>query len=55
MALGAEQPVHAMLSWMLQRSAEPHFADDVLVFWLQREAETAASVADAAPRVQAEA
>lgn len=54
-ALGAEQPVHALLSWMLQRSAEPRFEDDVLVFWLQREAETAASAVDAAPRAQPEA
>ena len=35
-ALHAEQPVHALLSWLLRRSGEPTFADDVLVFWLQR-------------------
>ena len=35
-ALHAEQPVHSLLSWLLRRSQEPHFADDVLVFWLQR-------------------
>ena len=37
-ALRAEQPVHALLSWLLGRSQEPHFDDDVLVFWLQRAA-----------------
>ena len=35
-ALGAERPVHELLSWLLQRSQDPHFADDVLVFWLHR-------------------
>ncbi|MGB3544219.1 PP2C family protein-serine/threonine phosphatase [Rubrivirga sp.] len=35
-ALGAQQPVHALLSWLLQRSQDPQFEDDVLVFWLQR-------------------
>ncbi len=35
-SLTAEQPVHAMLAAMLGRSAVAEFADDVLVFWLQR-------------------
>ena len=35
-ALHADQPVRSLLSWLLGRSQEPHFADDVLVFWLQR-------------------
>jgi len=41
-ALGAQaarttdQPVHSLLSWLLRRSEEPQFGDDVLVFWLQR-------------------
>lgn len=38
----ADQPVHALLSWMLRNSAEQQFADDVLVFWLARAAETPA-------------
>ena len=38
-ALHAEQPVHSLLSWLLRRSEEKSFADDVLVFWLQRMAE----------------
>ena len=37
-ALAAEQPVKTMLETMLNRSAEAIFADDVLVFWLQRNA-----------------
>ncbi len=40
-ALATDAPVHALLSWLLQRSDKPHFDDDVLVFWLQREAEQA--------------
>ena len=40
-SLHAEQPVHSLLSWLLRRSQEPHFADDVLVFWLQRMADHA--------------
>ncbi len=30
------QPVEHMLESILSRSAAPHFADDILVFWLQR-------------------
>ncbi len=41
-ALGQAQPVQALLTWMLARSQAPRFDDDVLVFWLQREAEGAA-------------
>ncbi len=44
-ALQEEQPVHALLSWLLRRSQEPHFGDDVLVFWLQRAAELQAQAA----------
>lgn len=36
--LTAERPVHLMLETMLSRSAVAEFADDVLVFWLQRNA-----------------
>ncbi|MEM1042811.1 MAG: SpoIIE family protein phosphatase [Bacteroidota bacterium] len=36
-ALSAEQPVQALLKTMLRRSAEPRFADDILVFWLERQ------------------
>ena len=36
-ALESDRPVHALLSWLLHRSEEPRFEDDVLVFWLQRE------------------
>lgn len=32
------QPVRGLLERMLAASAEPRFADDVLVFWLQRQA-----------------
>jgi len=35
-ALQHEQPIKTLLGAMLSRSAEPRFADDVLVFWLQR-------------------
>jgi phosphoserine phosphatase RsbU/P len=35
-ALRSDQPVHTMLKLLLQRSAEPRFSDDILVFWLQR-------------------
>ncbi len=52
-ALGTEQPVHTLLSWMLQRSAERHFADDVLVFWLQRQAEAVVPDAPATPPAEA--
>ena len=41
-ALETDTPVHTLLSWLLRRSEKPHFDDDVLVFWLQREAEAAA-------------
>lgn len=41
-ALGQREPVQALLTWMLARSQAPRFDDDVLVFWLQREAEGAA-------------
>ncbi|MDT0632182.1 SpoIIE family protein phosphatase [Rubrivirga sp. S365] len=50
-ALGAQaalengRPVHALLSWLLRRSEVPRFEDDVLVFWLQREADRAAKAA----------
>lgn len=37
-ALDAEQPVRTLLNGLLARSAEPRFADDILVFWLQRQA-----------------
>ncbi|HYE94576.1 MAG TPA: SpoIIE family protein phosphatase [Rubricoccaceae bacterium] len=37
-ALRTDQPLRTLLQGMLQRSAEPRFADDVLVFWLQRRA-----------------
>ncbi len=37
-ALRAEQPVQALLKTLLRRSAEPRFADDILVFWLERQA-----------------
>ena len=40
-ALETDVPVHTLLSWLLRRSEKPHFDDDVLVFWLQREAEAA--------------
>ena len=36
-ALNAEQPVHTLLKGLLGRSAENRFADDILVFWLQRQ------------------
>lgn len=35
-ALHAEQPVHMLIEGLLHRSAESRFADDILVFWLQR-------------------
>ena len=38
-ALQAEQPIKVLLETMLHRSSEPRFADDVLAFWLQREAD----------------
>lgn len=37
-ALRTEQPVRTLLSWLLQRSETPQFDDDVLVFWLERQA-----------------
>lgn len=37
-ALDSEQPVHGLLKGLLQRSVEPRFSDDILVFWLQRQA-----------------
>ncbi len=37
-ALLSDQPVHTLLSWLLERSEAPRFDDDVLVFWLQRKA-----------------
>ncbi|HIG75346.1 MAG TPA: fused response regulator/phosphatase [Bacteroidetes bacterium] len=40
-----DQPIKSLLSWMLQRSQNPKFEDDVLVFWLQRMAATAAKAA----------
>ncbi len=51
-ALGAEQPVHALLSWMLQRSQAKNFADDVLAFWLQRQADPVASASTAGPAAE---
>ncbi len=44
-ALATDAPVHTLLSWLLRRSEKPHFDDDVLVFWLQREAEAASRTA----------
>ena len=44
-ALETQTPVHTLLSWLLRRSEKPHFDDDVLVFWLQREAEAARKAA----------
>ncbi|WP_412063528.1 PP2C family protein-serine/threonine phosphatase [Rubrivirga sp. IMCC45206] len=44
-ALRADQPAHSLLSWLLRRSEQPTFDDDVLVFWLQRHAEAAARAA----------
>ena len=44
-ALESPRPVHELLSWLLRRSEEPRFEDDVLVFWLQREAARAAKAA----------
>jgi phosphoserine phosphatase RsbU/P len=35
-ALRSEDPVHHMLRLLLQRSGEPRFTDDILVFWLYR-------------------
>ena len=40
-ARDSDAPVHTLLSWLLRRCQKPHFDDDVLVFWLQREAEAA--------------
>ena len=37
-ALPSEQPIKTLLESMLSRSARAAFADDVLVFWLQRDA-----------------
>lgn len=37
-AYGQPDPVHALLDHLLQKSPEDHFKDDILVFWLQREA-----------------
>ncbi|MDX1418807.1 MAG: SpoIIE family protein phosphatase [Rubricoccaceae bacterium] len=34
----AEQPIKALLETMLARSEEPRFCDDILVFWLERQA-----------------
>lgn len=48
-ALKTEQPVHALLKGLLSRSAEPRFADDILVFWLQRLPASLPSPAPAAP------
>ncbi len=44
-ALASETPVETLMSWMLGRSQQPSFDDDVLVFWLQR---YAAQIAKAA-------
>ena len=44
-ALETDVPVHTLLSWLLRRSEKPSFDDDVLVFWLQREAAMAAAKA----------
>ena len=44
-ALATDTPVHTLLSWLLRRSEKPAFDDDVLVFWLQREAAAAARAA----------
>ena len=47
-ALLSDKPVHTLLSWLLRRSEEPRFADDVLVFWLQREGTAPVGVPEAA-------
>ncbi|NNF57469.1 MAG: SpoIIE family protein phosphatase [Rhodothermaceae bacterium] len=38
-ALQAPQPIKMLLESMLERSADAHFADDILAFWLQRDAD----------------
>jgi DNA-binding response OmpR family regulator len=40
-ALSSDRPVQDLLSWLLRRSEAPRFDDDVLVFWLERQAEAA--------------
>ena len=45
-ALASDEPVHTLLSWLLRRSEAPRFDDDVLVFWLQRQAEAHAAPAE---------
>lgn len=52
-ALNAEQPVHTLLKGLLSRSAENRFADDVLVFWLQRQAAGHPAIAPPAPSAEA--
>ncbi len=47
-ALSAEQPVQTLLKTLLRESAEPRFADDILVFWLEREAVSESAQAPAA-------
>ena len=44
-ALASDAPVETLMTWMLQRSQQPRFDDDVLVFWLQRHAERLAKAA----------
>ena len=41
-ALGTPQPTQALLDRLLEQSAQPQFADDVLVFWLERLGERSA-------------
>jgi sigma-B regulation protein RsbU (phosphoserine phosphatase) len=40
-ALGSEKPVRNLLSWLLARSEQPRFEDDILVFWLERDIDAA--------------
>jgi phosphoserine phosphatase RsbU/P len=54
-ALNTEQPVHTMLRLLLQRSQEPRFGDDILVFWLQRMAVEQGAASSPAPPTHAEA
>ena len=37
-SLATPQPMHGMLKELLRRSIEPRFGDDILVFWLERQA-----------------
>ncbi|CAN5576302.1 hypothetical protein BH23BAC4_BH23BAC4_08880 [soil metagenome] len=48
-ALATDQPIHSLLSGLLRNSAEPRFQDDILVFWLQRQAEAETQRASVPP------